>query len=228
MIISRALGVGAIGVMLSMCVVQGQIEARYRVFQLGASLASVSEVVGVPASAAKTVHARPAILQDLEWRRPYALSGETADPVQGIAFSFCDDQLFRLVIDYDRDRTEGMTDADMVEGISTMYGAAAKPPVKTNRAPLAAIDQDSGTPVARWGNAEYVAVLYRSSYASGFRLVVTSVRLNALARTAEAQALRLDEREAPQRERTRQKKEADDVRTSKEKARVANKAVFRP
>jgi hypothetical protein len=59
-------------------------------------------------------------------------------------------------------------------------------------------------------------------------MVVTSVRLSALARTAEAEALRLDEREAPQRERARLKKEAEDARTSKEKSRLENKAAFKP
>lgn len=43
-----------------------------------------------------------------------------------IAFGFYNDQRFRLIIDYGRDQTEGMTDADMVEAISTMYGATVK------------------------------------------------------------------------------------------------------
>jgi hypothetical protein len=38
----------------------------------------------------------------------------------------------------------------------------------------------------------------------------------------------MDEREAPQREIARQKKETEDARTSQEKARLANKAAFRP
>lgn len=229
MISSRALGVSVLGLMLSTDVVHGQTAARYRDFQLGGDLASVAALTGVAASEAKTVHARPAILQDLQWRRPFTVSGgTTVDPVEQIAFSFYNDQLFRLVIDYGRDRTEGMTNADMVEAISAMYGATVKPMLKTNRAPVAQIEEESGTRVAGWGNAEYTAVLYRSSYASGFRMIVTSVRLNALARTAEAQALRLDERDAPQRERARQKKEADDGRASQQKARLANKAAFVP
>ena len=81
---------------------------------------------------------------------------------------------------------------------------------------------------AGWGDADYSVVLYRSSYASGFRMIVTSLRLDTLARTAEAQALRLDERDAPTREIARQKKAADDTRASHEKARLANKAGFRP
>ena len=90
------------------------------------------------------------------------------------------------------------------------------------------VAEESGARVARWGNADYSVVLYRSSYASGFRMIVTSVRLDALARTAEAKAARLDERDAPRRELARQKKEADETRAAQEKARLANKAGFRP
>ena len=53
-------------------------------------------------------------------------------------------------------------------------------------------------------------------------------RLEALARTADAQAIRLDQREAPQREIAREKKEVEDTRLSQAKARAANKAAFRP
>ena len=225
---SFALGASVLGLMLSASAVQGQSAGHYRDFQLGADLPSVSALTGVAASAAKTLHTRPAVLQDLEWTRPYASSATAVDPVQQIAFSFYNDQLFRLVIEYDRNRTEGMTDADMVEAISAMYGPPAAPAPRANRAPLTAIDEESGTRVAEWGSDEYDAVLYRSLYASEFRMVVTSVRLNALARTAEAQAIRLDERDAPERERARQKKEADAEQASQEKARVTNKAAFKP
>jgi hypothetical protein len=229
MISARAVGIGVLGVLLFTSVMDGQTPAHYRDFQLGGDLASVAALTGVVASEAKSLHARPAVLQELQWRRPYALGGNAvADPVQQIAFSFYNDQLFRLVIDYDRDRTEGMTDADMVDAISTMYGTTARSTLKATRAPLVVIAEESGRRVAEWGDGDYAAVLFRSSYASGFRMVVTSVRLNALARTAEAQALRLEERDAPQRERARQKKEADDEQAAKAKARLVNKAAFRP
>lgn len=96
------------------------------------------------------------------------------------------------------------------------------------RAASSQVAEESGTRVAPWGDADYSVVLYRSAYASGFRMIVTSVRLDALARTAEAQAVRLDERDAPRREIARQKKEADDARAAQERARLANKAGFRP
>jgi hypothetical protein len=59
-------------------------------------------------------------------------------------------------------------------------------------------------------------------------MVVFSKRLDALARLAIVEAIRRDEQEAPQREVERQKKEAQENHATEEKARLANKANFRP
>ena len=227
----RTLGVVAVGLVVSTHALESQDRARYRDFKLGADLASISALTGLAASEAKTIQQRPAMMQELQWRRPYALSGATpaqTDPVQEIAFSFYSDQLSKMVVDYDRDRTAGLTDADLIDAISTEFGPRLKPGVKTGQPAAPRLDEESGTRIARWGDADYAVELYRSSYASGFRLIVTSPRLEALARTAVAQAARLDEREAPQREIARQKKEADERAESEAKARAANKAAFRP
>ena len=80
---------------------------------------------------------------------------------------------------------------------------------------------DGATPTIRWCSTD-------RRYASDFRAVVSSPPLEALARVADAQAVKLDEREAPERENARQKKAADDARASQEKARLVNKAAFRP
>ena len=72
-----------------------------------------------------------------------------------------------------------MTNADMVEAISAVDGSTATPLLKTSRVAISQIEAEAGTRVARWGNAEYSAVRYRSSYASGFRMIVTSLRLDA-------------------------------------------------
>ena len=230
MINTRTLAMVAIGLVLSLHPLQGQTRSRYRDFQLGSDLPSVSALVKVSASEAKTIHQRPAVIQELEWRVPYFVSGSAVpqnDPVQQIVFSFYNDQLFRMVIDYDRQRTDGMTDRDMIEGICEVYGSPVQPRLRNPPAAASQTKIESGTPIARWGDADYSVVLYRSSYAS-FRMIVISTRLEGLARAADAQAIRLDEREAPQREIARQKKEAEDTRTSQEKARLANKAAFRP
>jgi hypothetical protein len=235
MIKTPAAAILAIGVVCSAQTLYGQDGSRYRDFQLGGTLSSVAKLANVTASDAKTIHARPALMQELEWRPPYVVSSSTAmrDPVKQILFSFYDDQLTQMVVDYDHDRTFGMTNADMIDAISTTYGAPLKQ--VTTPVPLAAsrAARESGTPIARWGDTEHAVVLYRSASLYGmstsqFRLVVTSPRLAALAGTADQRAVQMDEREAPQREIARQKQEADDSRQAEEKARTANKAAFRP
>jgi len=227
---ARRLAVGSVITVLCAPLLHAQSAPRYREFQLGADLASVSALAGVPVSAAKTIHERPAVIQDQHWRPPYAPTGPAApspDPVQQIVFSFYNDQLFRLAVDYDHNRTEGMTDADMIAGISSIYGSTSKQPQR-NPVGTSQVVNESGTRIGRWGDAEYSAELYREPYGSEFRLIVTSVRLEALARTAEAEALRMDARDAPRLEIARQKKEAEDTRAAQEKARAANKEAFRP
>jgi hypothetical protein len=231
--ISRARLMGVcVAVVLCTLPLQGQKDrSRYRDFRLGSDLPSVSAVAGVAASEARIIHRRPALIQELDWRPPYFLTGSTApqnDPVRQIVFSFYDDQLSKMVVDYDQLRTAGLTDADMIDAISASYGPALKPASKKARTVAAPVEDPSVTPIARWGDADYSVVLYRSSYASAFRIVVTSPRLAALARAADARAIRMDDLEAPQREIARQKKEAEDTRLSQEKARLANKAAFRP
>ena len=232
---SRARLVGgwcaASALVLSTGALQSQDRSRYRDFPLGGNLSSISALSGVAASEARTIHLRPALMQELQWQRPYSSSQTTAgetEAVKQIVFSFYNDQLSRMVVDYDYDRTAGMTNADMIDALSMEYGPRLAPDVKVGRAESSRIEDESGTPVARWGDADYSVVLYRSSYRSGLRIIVTSPRLEALARTAEAEAIRLDEREAPGREIARQKKETEDARASEEKARLANKPAFRP
>jgi hypothetical protein len=123
-----------------------------------------------------------------------------------------------------------MTDADIISALTDVYGPVTTPAPKPKTTPtfLSSIDVKWGTPVSQWGNAEYSVVLFRSSFGSGYQVVVTSTELDALARSADLEAGRLDEREAPLRELARQKQEAEAARASQEKARAANKATFQP
>jgi hypothetical protein len=91
------------------------------------------------------------------------------------------------------------------------------------------IESESGAPVARWGDREHAVVLYRTSpYREAFRLIVTDLAVADLDRKSAVEALRLDKQEAPRREIARQKKERDDARAAAEKARRANKGLFKP
>jgi hypothetical protein len=228
---ARTLAISVFCVAVAPQGLQGQGLAQYRNFALGSDLAAVCDRAGVAASEAKTIHERPAVLQDLEWRPSRWIGGSTSvstDPVEQVLFSFYNNQLFRIVVDYNNDRTEGMTESDMIDALSAVYGAPVKRTAGAGRA-VSRVETESGSPLARWGDDQYAVVLYRnSSYHQTFRLVVTAPALDDLARKALVQAARMDEQEAPQREVARQKKERDDGRAVAEKARTANKATFRP
>jgi hypothetical protein len=171
------------------------------------------------------------LLEELTWRPKYGArraATEDTESVEQVVFAFLDDRLFQVTVDYDRQETEGLSDADMIDAISAIYGSRFDAvPARTRRA--ASADDDGGTPLAQWGSIDNSIVLYRlPSYVPRFRMVLTSEPSAALARIAAARALVLDAREAPGREAAREKKEAQDRRAAEEDARAANKATFRP
>ena len=107
--------------------------SRYRAYVLDSSLESVLAASGARAADAKTLHERPAKIQELEWRAPYVRSRrELADPVRGAVFSFCDDALYQVVVSYDPDRTDGLTNSDIIESLTAVYG---EPVLKSARTP---------------------------------------------------------------------------------------------
>jgi hypothetical protein len=211
--------------------IDAQDLSRYRTFELGTDVAAVSALTGVASSDATTIHQRPALLQELEWRPSRWTAGsvtESTDPVERIVFSFYNDRLFLIVVDYGQDRTAGMTNADMIEAISAIYGTGLKSTRGSGRV-LSQVEIESGSPVARWADGKRAVALYRtSSYRDVYRLIVTDTAAADLARKGATQALRLDEQQAPQREIARQKKERDDARIASEKARRENKDLFKP
>ena len=224
-------GVGVLGLVLCGTASSAQDFGRYREFELGSDVAVVSTVARTAASDLKVIHQRPALIQELRWRPRYGASRAASpdtESVEQVVFGFHDGRLFRVTVDYDREQTKGLMDADMVEAISAVYGLQVKPS-ESRRRQAPSLYDDPGTPIAQWGNADNSVMLYRlSSYATSFRLVVTAEPIAALVSTAAARALVLDAREAPEREAARQKKEAEDRRAAEEKARLTNKAIFRP
>jgi len=201
----------------------------YREFRLGASTADVIARAGAARRDVKKLHERPAVLEELSWRPPYA-SGRDAnerDSVAGIVFSFVDNQLFKMVIDYDRSRTEGLTREDMIAALTEMYGPRSTSRASTPVRP--AVDSlDTPTVLARWIHGDTSIVLQHSSYGGSFRLLILSVPLEALARKAQATAVTMDAREAPAREAARAKTQADAEKAAAEKTRTTNKAAFKP
>jgi hypothetical protein len=231
MISAQRLLIAIIGVVLSAHVLFSQDLSTYRDFHIGMNLASVTTQTATNLSEAKVIHQRPAVIQELKWR-PRPVRGESSfhtDPAQEMVFSFYNDELFRIVVTYDREKINGLTEKDLIEGISAMYGTATTPAVTVTSSPFSQISRDgTDSVIARWEDGQYSFNLLRPSYGSTLSLVIFSKQVDALARAAITEAVRLDKEEAPQREVARQKQQEADTRDAQEKARLVNKPTFRP
>lgn len=232
MISVRLLAVVALSVTLSVQAVDAQDLSRYRDFELGSSVSSVATMSGARTADIKVVHQRPAKIQELVSRPRYVLRSQSvaADPVREIVFSFYNDRLFQIVVMYERDRTEGLTNADVIDAVSALYGVPLIPSARRTGAAAAPRPGDlhEVTPVAQWEDGGHRVTLSRGTYPVVFRLVVLSSELGDLANAAAMEATRLDVREAPQWEADRLKTEIADAGAAQDKARLANKAAFRP
>jgi hypothetical protein len=205
-------------------VISGQDLSRYRTFALGTSLTALSKQVGQDSRQASVVHQSPAMIQQLtHWPVDTSPSPVGADPVSQIVFSFCNGELYRIVVKYDERATEGLTEDDMVQAISARYGIGImlypELYLPTNDSNL-----QRDKVIAQWGDAQNSVSLFRSSTLNSYGLVVLSKRLDAQANAASIESDRLDKEGAPQKEIDRQKKEIDDL----ELARQKNKKTLRP
>jgi len=212
-------------VVLSSQFAAAQDLSRYRVYALDSSLDSVLTASGARAADMKTLHERPAKIQELEWRASYVRSGtEQADPVRGLIFSFCDDALYQVLVNYDTDRTSGLTNSDIVDSLTATYG----PPVlrSSRNRPLDATPDS--VVLAQWDSAGSSLTLLRGVYSPEFQLILTAKALSTRARGAIREAARLDTAEAPRRELEQRKKEAAEATAARDKLRATNKAAFRP
>jgi len=105
----------AIGVLVPPALAEGL--SGYRQFQLGSDLPTVAKQIGTSPSQSRVVHTRPALIQDLSWRPQSFGPSSKTEAVQEVVFSFYGDTLSRIVVNYDRYETEGMTGADKdIEG----------------------------------------------------------------------------------------------------------------
>src|SRR5213080_3869947 len=203
--------------------------SRYREFQFGMNLLAVAKQADVKPSEASVIHQRPAVIQELEWRPSRSIgSSPQGDPVKEVLFSFYNGELFRMVVNYDQLKTEGLTDEDMVEAISAKYGTATRPEAKIILFSSFQVYNDSEKVIARWEDSQYSFNLFRSSYQPTFGILVLAKRLDALAGAAIVEAIRLDEQEAPEREIERQRKQDEENHAAQDQARLVNKPSFRP
>ncbi len=200
--------------------------SSYRGVQIGANLLTAAKQAGTNPTQAKTIHQRPAVIQEIDYRSGSPAAALTEpDPVRDAVLWFFNGELFRIVVTYDRFKTEGMTAEDMIQGVSATYGTATRP---TAEIAYHSIYGEVAPVLARWEDSQYAYNLVRSGDQTGFALILYSKRLDALAQAAITEAVRLDVQEQPQRELEKQNRRNDEQRLALEKARVVNKAGFRP
>jgi len=211
---------------------QGAEQGGYRDFHLGASTKSIVELTETRTDDVRLIHERPAVMQELRWLpSSYGTAGSAPSTGQGleqIVFSFYENQLSRIAVDYERSRTRGMTDRDLVDALSAVYGAPSSSTLASTGDAATGNDNVAARVVARWNGAGYAIVLSRWAYGAAFRLVIESTRLAASSRTDEARAIALDVQEGPQREAARAKRQQQDKDDAETAARTANKGTFRP
>src|SRR5437660_8386259 len=148
--------------------------SKYRHFTVGMSLTKLLERTDQKMTDVKMIHNRPALIQQLTWWPPNVPGTSLRpDSVEQILFSFCNGELYKISVTYDRPSTEGLTEADMVKSISAKYGPAT----------IVAPEDDSATsdrynpqkkPVAPGEDEQYSFSVGRSAFDDVLRLVAWS------------------------------------------------------
>ncbi len=199
--------------------------SRYRGFQFGTDLPAVAKQAGIDPSLVTLVHSRPALIQSLKWLPWLPGSASQTEAVKQVVFTFYNGELCQIAIDYDRYQIAGLTAGDLIEAISANYGVSAKVTWAGDAAPKYGEQQDL---LAEWQDAQYRFDLMRGSYGNSFRLMGILKRLETPLRTANAEAVLLDEREAPQREAELAAKANEAQKAALAQDRLVNKPKFRP
>jgi len=226
MTISRIVAVSTGALLLVTIPLSARAElSSYRGLRFGMNVAAVAQHCGISPEP-RIVDRRPELIQELMWLPPHV--GDTeGDSVEKILFTFYNDQLARIAVSYERSRTEGLTAEDLIEAISATYGETVLPAIGAAAPGFSGRNADDKI-LARWEDPQSSITLFRSKYLSSFGLVLLSKSLDGLTTVAHAEAILLDEREAPARESARQQGRSDQDRLKEEAVRRVNKAAFKP
>jgi len=100
--------------------------SRYRDVAFGSSVSAVVAITATNAADVKLVHQRPALIRQLAWRPQYA-AGRTigqSEAAREVTFRFFNDELFSIIVVYEPRLVEGLTNADIIDAVSGVYGPA--------------------------------------------------------------------------------------------------------
>jgi hypothetical protein len=200
--------------------------SRYREFQLGMPLADAARQAGIQPSEAKLLSSRPERIEELDWRSNGSSSTTPPDSVREIRFRFYDGNLFEMMVAYDSEHTGGLTDTDMTEALTAIYGPVSTP--VTRKMNFNSGYNNTARVIAQWGDTKNLLSLVGFSYSHAYGVIVSSTSNQTLALRAIAESERLDRAEAPQRALDQRAKQVADDEARDEKSRLVNKPGFRP
>jgi hypothetical protein len=202
---------------------------RYRDLTLGDSVPTVVERLKVEAGDVKVLYDAPTLIQQLTWKPHRFVSGTTVstDPLAELVLTFHSGRLARIVALYDRELTAGLTNADLIELLSSAYGTALLPtaaPSSLNPENVIAARQAIST----WADAASEVVLWREEYPRRVGLTITATAADRALQQALRDGAALATSTEPQRERDRVAVAAAELKAREAQIRLANKAKFKP
>lgn len=226
---SLAVSVGAVFFGVSH-LASAQDLSRYRDVAFGSSVSTVVAITGTGAAAVKVIHQRPALIQELAWRPQYAIGRPLgqSEAAREVTFRIVDNELFSIIVEYDPRLVEGLTNADIIDAVSRVYGPATLTLPSQIPAAVPPGSINITTAIARWQSSDYEYTLMREVYPATFRLIGVSKPLRIAARAAQVEAMRLDQQEAPRRLTEQAVANAERTKAAAEKTRTTNKGEFRP
>ena len=198
--------------------------SRYRGLTLGDSVATTVERLEIVEPTIKVLYERPSLVQELTWRPHRFISGASVapDPLGELVLTFMDGKLVRMTATYDRDRTEGLSDADFLDLLGASYGLARVP-----TRPMGTVRFEPRRTIGNWGDDDASVRLWSEDHPRRVGLTITSPGDVAL-QTAIASGIIVERDAAPARELARQAAAAAAAKEREEKTRLANKANFKP
>jgi hypothetical protein len=199
--------------------------SQYRGVSIGDSPAAVVAALNATSADVVVVTARPALVEQITWRPNQFFTGRTAPPdaLSEMVLTFHRGHLARIVATYERDGTEGLTDADLHAAFSATYGTPMLEPTPAAAGPI-------GGPhtIGRWGDGDTLVVLWRADFPRRISVTISSVADDRLMQATLAAAKRLDAIEAPAWDIVRRTSDEFSKRQRTERARSDNRSTFKP
>ena len=203
--------------------------SRYRTVTLGDSVPAVVEALNAACPTSGRSRSDRTWFSSSTWRPQRYVSGAAVDldPIDEMILTFHLGRLARIAGSYDRNRTEGLTDTDLTDAFTGVYGPPMLPSTSSHT-PTPNAKPAAASVIGLWGDAQTLVTLWREGYRQQLRFTIATLVADAAMREALADGVALAASEAPGKELDRRTVDAAALQARAEKIRSDNKASFKP